>query len=181
MTLVVRTLPSAFDPPDGTVTVATPSCCCCCCCCLVASGVVVGFTAGEAHYQARERRQQPGRMSFAVLLGVAAVPGAFGGFVFLLNNGGRGATLAGLLAYPILAIAAYLVAGMPLGRSLATTVLTVAAFAVMASFEVAPAVATQFLFELLLPVGIWVGWLIARARHRGRTKAAAILANPHPR
>lgn len=176
--LSIRALPTAFDPPAGQVTVATPSCCCCCCCCLNATLGVTSFMASEAYYQAEEHARPTW---LALLLGLLAVPFGIGAVALV----GPLVVDSGWIFGAAVVVAATFAAGLAAagvtvpratGIAAAVTAIGIGAFFV----EIFGALFTLFILELLCPLSAWGGWAIARSRHRRRSPEAVAWRGPEP-
>lgn len=177
MNVTTRALPTAFDPADGAVTVATPSCCCCCCCCLATVAATTAFTAGEAYYQAEEHGGSP---AGALTVGLLAAPA--GVIVGLASAQPLGAAAVGLgsLTFVAVTVAALSIAKVRLQVSLGIAVV-VGAVALGALFaEFVGALFTLLLVELTAPLTAWGGWAIARGRHRRRAPQLQRWQGPEP-
>lgn len=173
MTPTVRALPTPYDPPAGTLTVATPSCCCssCCCCCLNVVGAAAGITAGAARAAAVNNGRSA---AAATALGVLAALAGLG--VGILVAGGQSDDAIGLpltaaiAVYSVVAVLALRRSGVRL-RTAAALVAVVAVGSVGLFFvEVSLALATALWIELAAPLTLWGGWVLGRsviARYHG--------------
>ena len=177
--MTLRALPTPYDPPAGTLTVATPSCCCssCCCCCLNLLGAAAGVTAGAAHAAAVRNGRPSGA---ATVLGFLAVLAGVAVAILVARAQSQDAIglplFSGLAAYAVIAVLALRRGGVRLVTAL-TLVAAVAAGSVAAFFvELALAAATELWIELAAPLALWGGWVVGRsviARHyEGRSAAA---------
>jgi hypothetical protein len=188
VTLTVRALPTAYDPPAGAVTVATPSCCCCCCCCLATLGSVAGFTAGAAHETALRYGRPRGRVTAMAAL---ALPLAVATMIVLFNviDGLQGVESAegtlnvlvwvsAIAIYLGLAGAALRLAGASWGRAAGTPVSVALVAPVAFVVELPLALFTVFLVELAAPVAVLLGVKLGRATHRGPVPTSWPVAVP---
>jgi membrane protein DedA with SNARE-associated domain len=165
MTVTVRPLAGAYDPPVGSLTVATPSCagcCCCCCCCLTTVGVSAGVVAGAAAESARQRGR---RRYVAVVLGLVPTVASIGvGWMvasapdFNLPQ----ALAAGAVAYPILSFLVLCLVGASLRRAALTAVTGIGVLALTLVIEIPVALATWFVVELAAPLVVMLGWKVGR-------------------
>jgi len=169
--LTMRALPTPYDPPAGTLTVATPSCCCssCCCCCLNLLGAAAGVTASAAHAAAVRNGRPSGA---ATALGFLAVLAGAAVAVLVARAQSQDAIglplFSGLAAYAVVAVLALRRGGVRMVTALAVAV-AVAAGSVAAFFvELVLAAATELWIELAAPLAVWGGWVLGRsviARH----------------
>jgi streptolysin S family bacteriocin protoxin len=164
VSVTARALPTAYDPPAGAVTVATPSCCCCCCCCLnaVGAGATVVTAAARAAARSNHRPQV-----VPTLLGLGAVVAA-GAVAWLLVQGLDVRTAPVPIASAIIAYGAMTVAALHSGGvKLRTAVLVAIAFAcgtaLLATIELFVALFTALLIEFAAPLSMWGGWVMGRS------------------
>lgn len=72
--MILRPIPTAFDPADDPLAVATPTCCCCCCCCcLVSVGTTATFLGVESYHTAKRNGRVPAAGAVAGVIGPAFV------------------------------------------------------------------------------------------------------------
>ncbi|NNE10759.1 MAG: hypothetical protein HKN41_00765 [Ilumatobacter sp.] len=169
--VVVRPLPTAFDPDSGPVTVATPSCCCCCCCCLMTSAAAVTFNAAEALRLGRANDLPTGRKALAMALGLSSVPIAI---VMLVRaealTSGTTAVFTGIAAFALVCFATFKAAGAATWPAVRVALLAALFVSMAFGVELFLAIGTGFLIELFFPLGIWLGIAIARSRESNRSE-----------
>jgi hypothetical protein len=164
--LTVRALPTPYDPPTGTLTVATPSCCCssCCCCCLNVVGAAAGVTAGAAR-AAAVKNGRPA--AAATVLGFLAVLAGLGVGILVARSQSQDALglplFSAIAAYSVVAMLALHRGGVRL--RMAVVLVAVVALGSLGLFfvEVALALATQLWIELAAPLTLWGGWVVGRS------------------
>jgi hypothetical protein len=162
--LTVRPLRTAFDPADGPVTVATPSCCCsCCCCCLATTALAMSSTLSAAVHASEARRRPNGG---AVVLSLTAVPAAIAAMVAAANVGLVGLTvIAGVLAYAGVCALMFVAAGVEgedLVRAGGIGLALGVGFARLVVVEAVVAIFTLFLVEVLALATLFLGWRVGR-------------------
>lgn len=180
MTVTVRSLPTAYDPPDDAVSVATPTCCCCCCCCLATVTAASMFVGAEAYYRATEQPETHGRRRRLFAFGFLSVLALPLLAVYVLSFVVPDVAGIGLLLSPILCWAVLVRSGAPAGRAVLVLLATVAVALPVFVVELALALPTVFLIELTFPLTMWAAWAIARRRHRARLTPVALPAPPWP-
>lgn len=171
MTVTVRALPTAYDPPTGTLTVATPSCCCssCCCCCLNTLALAAGTTASAAHQAATDNGRPAGLPAW---LGFLAVPAA--ALVAWLVGRVQSSddlsvpVVVGIAAGAVVAVIALRIAGARLRLALLSVVAIVAASLVLFFLELAVALGTSLWSLVLTPLSLWGGWRLGKTVMRDR-------------
>lgn len=166
--IAVRPLRTAFDPLDGPVSVATPSCCCscCCCCCLATTVATVSASASAAQHVAIQHESGSGGATF---LGLMAVPAAIG-MMFLLARGGvegnivlyMAAAAVTFIAVMALAFLAGGATGQELAHKLGIGVLLISMFLALFWIEVIFVVFTAGLIELLALGAPVFGWRVGK-------------------
>lgn len=171
MMVTVRALPTPYDPPAGTLTVATPSCCCssCCCCCLNTLSAAAGVTAGVAHRAATDN----GRPAVAAaLLGVVAVLAAVGAAWLVARGQSQDAVGpplgAAIAVYVVVALAAFRHARTHVRGALPVALGVGALTPVLVFVEIALALATELWIEVAAPLCLWGGWRLGRTLLRDR-------------
>ncbi len=164
MTITVRNLPTAYDPPEGGLSVATPSCCCCCCCCLATVSGTSMFLGTEAYFRASERPSSHGARGWAFLLGFASLIAP----PLLLLVTVPDLLAVALVASPLLAGAVLVAVGTPKPDAIVIVTATLLVAAIAFGVELVLALLTFFILELTFPLTMWGGWAIARSRHRER-------------
>lgn len=162
MTVTTRALPTAYDPPSGVVTVATPSCCCCCCCCLNALGAGMTVVTSAARAAARGNDRP---LLAPTLLGLGALVAA-GGVAWLLVV--LGVETAGppvgaaIVTYGVISALALHRAGVPLRTAALVALAFATGTALIATLELFVALLTALLIELAAPLSMWAGWALGR-------------------
>lgn len=176
VTLTVRSLPTAYDPPDDGVSVATPTCCCCCCCCLATVSATSMFLGTEAYYRSTEQPSTHPKRWWLFVLGFLSVVG----LPIVLGLAIPDVAGVGVLLAPVLGWLTLVLAGAPKGKA-AVILLTTYAIAVpVFALEFGLALVTVFLIELTFPFTMWAAWGIARGRHRDRIGPAGRPMPPWP-
>jgi hypothetical protein len=164
--LTVRALPTPYDPPTGTLTVATPSCCCssCCCCCLNLVSAVAGVTAGAAH-AAAVKNGRPA--AAATMVGVLAVLAGLGVAILVASSQAQGTIglplAVGIAVYAIVAVLALRHGGVRLRTAVAVVAAVALGSVALFFFEVSLALATALWIELAAPLALWGGWVVGRS------------------
>jgi hypothetical protein len=157
-------LVTQFDPPTARTAYATPSCsssCCCCCCCVGSAVASLSFTAVNA-YSVAEREERSARTRWtAGMLGGLALPASLVLAYFL-------SSVAWVVIWPVVVLAAYLIAQHrfpeALGRT--TLIVLVGLFAALVEFFVAIALFSTLIVELFiggLIVELFIGLVVAAA------------------
>jgi streptolysin S family bacteriocin protoxin len=183
----VRALPTAYDPPAGPTTVATPSCCCCCCCCLNTVAAGVGLTVGLASGTAAEHRRP---MIAPVLLTLFALPLAIVVATALTQLSDAVATgvddvlgtlvaISTVATYVAATVLAFRLAGAGWARSLLVSVVIPLAVLPLLWVEMIAAFLTAFIIELLAP-GAFVGALLLGRNVAGSSGSSGPPPAPWP-
>lgn len=173
VTLTVRSLPTAYDPPDDGVSVATPTCCCCCCCCLATVSAASMFLGTEAYYRASEQPVTHPKRWWLFVLGFLSIVG----LPILLGLVIPDVAWVGFVLAPVIGWCALVLAGARKGKAAVILLATYAIAVPVFVLEFGLALVTVFLIELTFPFTTWAAWGIARSRHRTRT-GTAVLADP---
>jgi len=164
VTVTARALPTAFDPPTGVVTVATPSCCCCCCCCLNAIGAGIGASTAAARAAARSH----GRSQVAPTLLASGGAVLASGLAWLVAAGlevdaPTGPIAVGLLTFSAGTTAALYTAGVKLRTAVAVAIAIATVTGVLGVLEVFVALFTALIIEFATPLSIWGGSVLGRS------------------
>jgi hypothetical protein len=164
--LTVRALPTPYDPPTGTLTVATPSCCCssCCCCCLNLLGAAAGVTAGAAHAAAVRNGRSSGT---ATALGFLAILAGVAVAILVARAQTQDAIgpplVAGITAYAVVAVLALRRAGVRPVTTLALVAAVAAGSVALFFVELSLVAVTELWIELAMPLTLWGGWVLGRS------------------
>jgi hypothetical protein len=152
-------LVTQFDPPTARPAYATPSCSssCCCCCCVGTAVASLSFTAVNAFSVAEREERSVGARWAAGILGGLALPASLA-LAYLLGS------VAWVLLWPVLVLAAYLVAQHKLPEALGRTFGLVVVALLAALVELA--FAAGFLSTAGLIVELIVGLVVAAASFR---------------
>jgi hypothetical protein len=167
--ITVRPLPTAFDPDDGPVTIATPSCCCssCCCCCCLATVAMAATASMAAPYEVAVAQERRGT-TLPAFIGLMSVPAAIAAIALVVSAGIDSVTVvagAGGIAYvAVMALALWAAgaSGDGLSRAAGLGVMFAILFAVLFFVEIVLAIVTAFIAELLAFATLFLGWRMGR-------------------